>query len=144
MERVSTATDNIYRRRELVFYLNDGCVISSKDANFSTIPLNKISMLELIVRDRAYRIRKSDLPPSFVEFVHFRTTGFDYKVDERSTLYETVPMNSWSIGWSDGRTEHLIEVDFQTGFVLRDYTQPVAKSSPSHFHPQSKVYERNM
>jgi len=126
----SQATDNIYLHRALNFYMEDGRVISSRDANWHKVELKKVQMLELLIRGKTYRIRKSDLPSSFVEFIHFRSKGIDFKIDKDSKL--SLPQ------------EHNTEVDFITGDIIRNYARPVTKGLPTHFHPQSSVWERGV
>ena len=138
----STATDNIYLHRELRLHMNDGGIISSRDANWHKVELRKVNMLELIIKGKTYRIRKSDLPSSFIEFVHFRSKGINFVIDANSKLSVPEEHNSWSIGWSDGTSEHIAEIDFATGNLNLNYVRPVTKSLPSHFHPQSQVWER--
>ena len=138
----STATDNIYLHRELRLHMGDGGIISSRDANWHKVELRKVNMLELIIKGKTYRIRKSDLPSSFIEFVHFRSKGINFVIDANSKLSVPEEHNSWSIGWSDGTNEHIAEIDFATGNLNLNYVRPVTKSLPSHFHPQSQVWER--
>jgi len=145
MEKViSSATDNIYRDRYLLFYMEDGYTVSSREHNWHAVQLDKVKMLELVIRRLNWRIRKTDLPDSFVEFVHFRTKGIQWISMDGNVTVEPEEFNSWSIGWSDGKIEHLAEVDFQTGKLIRNYQRPCTNKLPSHFHPQSKVLERGV
>ena len=140
----SVATDNIYLHRELKFYMDDGSILSSKELNWHQIALKKVKMLELSIKGKSYRIRQEDLPSSFIEFVHFRSKGIDFKSDGKSILTLPEEHNSWSIGWSDGENEHIAEIDFQTGNLNRNYVRPATKSLPTHFHPQSTTWERGL
>ena len=79
-----------------------------------------------------------------MEFTHHRSKGIDFIVSEESKLSVPMEFNSWSIGWTDGETEFLAEIDFKTGDLIRNYSQPITKSLPSHFHPQSKVWDRGV
>ena len=139
---ISTTTDEEYFNRFILFHLNDGRIISSREINFHGIELKKIKMMELNIRGRSYRIRKEDLPDSFVEFIHHRTKGTAFIYNKEVGLSIREEFNSWSIGWTDGKTEFLIEIDFQTGLIIRKYEQPLTDKSTSHLHPQSLVLER--
>lgn len=139
----STATDHIYLHREVRFLLDDGTVMSSRDVNFHGVPLRRVIELRCTIRNRDYRIRKADLPPTFVEFLHFRSTGRDFRVNPATGLHEMEPTNSWTIGWTDGTTEFLMEIDFQTGEMIGSYERPAApRLLPTHWHPDSRVLER--
>lgn len=139
----STATDEIYRNRSLNFHFSDGTSVSSRDANWHQVNLSKVEMLELTIRSKTYRIRKSDLPESFVEFVHFRSRGNRFVISNNN-LSVPEEYNSWSIGWTDGATEFMCEVDFQTGDIIENYDRPLSKERHTHFHPQSKILERGI
>ena len=138
----SKATDEEYFNRFILFHLTDGRVISSREINFHGIELKKIKMMELNIRGRSYRIRKEDLPDSFIEFIHHRTKGTTFAISQESGLSLPEEFNSWSIGWTDGKTEFLAEIDFQTGLMIRKYEQPLTDKSISHLHPQSMILER--
>lgn len=143
MYKVSHAKDDIYVNRYVIFHYPDGKKISSRDANFHQINLALIIMLELCIKGKSYRIRKTDLPSTFVEFIHFRSKGIKFIVNNENL---TVPdeYNSWSIGWTDGAREYLCEVDFQTGNLIQNYDQPVSKARRTHFHPESAILEKGL
>lgn len=140
----STATDHIYLHRHLEFVLDDGSVVSSVDTNFHQIPLHRLIEMRLNIRNQSWRVRKSDhVKSGFVEFLHYRTTGRDYKVNPDTGLYELRPFDSWSLGWTDGVMEYLMEIDFQAGDLIGSYQRPCrGKANPSHYHPQSRILER--
>jgi len=140
---LSNATDDIYRNRHINFHLQDGRIISSRETNFHQMNLSKIIMLELFIRGKTYRIRRIDLPDTFIEFVHFRSKGIRFIVND-SNLTVPAEYNSWSIGWTDGTKEYLFEIDFQTGNIIQDYDQPVCKDRVTHFHPESLILERGI
>lgn len=144
MRQESTATDNVYIHREIRFYLSDGQILSSKDLNWHQVVLSLVVMLELEIRKKIYRIRKSDLPSTFIEFIQFRTKGFRFAIDKDTGISVPEEFNSWSIGWSDGAKEYLAEIDFQTGDFIRKYELPISIDRASHFHPQSKILERGL
>lgn len=136
----STATDDIYVNRHLSFHLIDGRILSSRDLNWHHVLARSVMMLELNIRNRIYRVRRQDLPSSFVEFIHFRTKGTKFNGRVDGEVLEPEQYNSWTIGWTDGQTEYLCEIDFQTGAMVRNYEQPL--SVKSHLHPDSLVLER--
>jgi len=141
---LSTATDNIYHNRYVLYHLDEGNIISSRDYNWQSMILPRVKMLELVIRQKRYRIDKADLPSGFVEFIHFRSKGMTWKLNTETGLHTPEEFNSWTIGWSDGANEHLVEIDFSTGDILRRYDNPIVKGkeTPTHYHPQSLVHER--
>jgi hypothetical protein len=101
-------------------------------------------MLELVIRNKRYRIRKEDCPSTFVEFVHFRSKGIRWIMDMSLKIHLPEEYNSWTIGWSDGEMEHLVEIDFPTGDMVQRYDRKSTQSLPTHFHPESVIYERGV
>lgn len=138
----SVATDDIYLNRHISFHLSDGRIISSRNLNWHHVAMRIVDMLELNIRNRIYRIRRYDLPSSFVEFIHFRSKGTTFTGKVGGVVHEPEQYNSWTIGWTDGAIEYLCEVDFQTGNIIRNYEQPI--SVKSHLHPDSLILERGI
>jgi len=142
MERSrSIATDNIYRNRGLRFTLDDGTVVLSTETNWHQVPARRVVGIELFIRQYKYRIAKCDLPDTFIEFIHFRSKGTKWVFSEARSMILPEEMNSWTIGWSDGTTEHLAEFDFQTGQPIRVYDEPISMKRTRR-HPESLIAER--
>lgn len=137
---MSKSLDSGNRHTYLLFHLQSGLVISSKDSHFHNVPLNLISKIELRTKYYVYSLDKQDLPASFKEFVHFRSAG-NTVVQTQEGVHEVLPILTWSLGWTDGFTEYLQEYDFKSGKHLRSYELPRdINSNKSHFHPDSEDF----
>ena len=143
-QELSKATDNIYLNRYVLFHLMDGTIITSEQINWQSVNVHRIKMLELVIRNKRYRIVKAELPSGFVEFIHFRTKGMTFILNTKTGMSEPQELNSWSIGWSDGVNEYLMEIDLSTGDMIGSYTLPIERGREveSHYHPQSLIKER--
>jgi len=130
-------TDKKNRNAELMFFFDDGTSLSSKEVHFHDVPLNTIVKIQARFKYFNYVIEKESLPATFKEFVHFRSSGITF-VDNGTEILDKRPINTWSLGWTDGRVEYMKEYEFKTGEMLREYESPRNPvDSPSHFHPES-------
>lgn len=131
--------DTGFKFKHIEFHTLDGKKVKSKEKHFHDVKLDDIVAIEVHLKYSTHRLDVSNLPSTFVEFVHFRSGGVTTRFFENGS-FESVPINTWTIGWTDGTTEYLTEYDFKTGELLRSYTTPRDEvSSPTHFHPQSKT-----
>lgn len=120
------------QKRYWVVHLTGGGQLSEHQCRWVDVPIHQIVMMELMVLGNKYLIERRNCPPTFVEFVQFKTAlrslrGIPGKVDD------TV---SRCIGWHDGTTEYYIRVDERTGKRIGDMH---TYSPPRHLHPQSKM-----
>lgn len=120
------------QKRYWVAHLNDGRQLNEHQCRWVDVPLHQIKMLELNVLGNKYLIERRNCPPTFVEFVQFKTAlrslrEIPGKVD--STV-------SRCIGWHDGRTEYYIRIDEKAGKRIGDMQ---TYSPPRHLHPDSKM-----
>ena len=131
--------DNDLKFKHLEFHTLDGKKVKSKERHFHDVELSKIVAMEVHLKYETHRLDVSSLPSTFVEFVHFRSGGLKTRFIPGGGQ-ESVQINTWTIGWTDGDTEYLTEYDFKTGELLRSYTQTRDDTvNPTHFHPQSRT-----
>ena len=136
MMRVSDASN---RNCYMLFHLDSGITLSSRDINFQDVELSKVKKIEMFFKYNAYALDKTLLPSSFLEFVHFRSGGQQYVVWGNGSDGEMRQIMTWTLGWTDGTNEYLDEFEFKTGKHLRRYVTPRnSKVNPSHFHKQSR------
>lgn len=132
-----TALDTGNRHAHLLFYLEDGNVYSSRDIHFHDINLYNIVKIQAKFKYFTHTLKKVDLPESFKEFVHYRSGGVTF-VNNGQEILDKRPINTWSLGWTDGNTEFIQEYQFKTGELLREHKVPRDQAArPSHFHPES-------
>lgn len=131
------APDATNRHAYLNFIMKDGGVISTKDKHFHDVPLSEIEGIEAKFKYFTHKLLKKDLPPSFKEFVHYRSGGVTV-IFVTKDIYDRRPIHTWTMGWTDGTTEYLREFEFKSGDCLKEFTCPRdIEKFPSHFHPQS-------
>lgn len=123
-----TPLDSEYRNRHLEFYGNGICV-DSRLVNWKNVNLHSLDKIAMKIGKMVYEIERKNCPSSFVEFIHFRSAGVE----------NSKPLHTWTIGWTNGVSEFLIEADFHTGRFLRSFKQPVLSDQPTHRHPQTKI-----
>lgn len=120
------------QKRYWVAHMKDGTQLNEHNCRWTDVPLHQIVMMELSMMGNKYLIEKRNCPPTFVEFVQFKTAyrklrGIPGKPDQ--TL-------SRCIGWHDSTTEYYIRVDEKTCKRIGDIH---TYSPPRHLHPQSKL-----
>jgi len=108
------------QKRYWVAHLIDGRQLNEHQCRWVDVPIHQIKMLELSMMGKKYLMERRNMPPTFVEFVQFKTA-------ERK-LHGTpgVPDKtvSRSIGWHDGTTEYYIKVDELSLIHISEPTRP--------------------
>ena len=113
------------------FDMLDGTTLSTLVVNWRDVPdWRNVVRLRCRIRDRRFTVESAD-KPTFRFFVTFRCAGSTWKLVHGELQPHRI--NTWVIGWSDGRMKYLTEIDFHTGEKLRDYIEPLR--SLAHIHP---------
>ena len=98
-----------YRRRWETYTTPDQ-VYDSRQINWRDVPWKDVTKLQASVRDHEYTVDNTG--PKFKSFIRWRWGGFD--------AGRTI--NTWCIGWTDGKTCFMKEIDFKTGdMVEKEY-----------------------
>lgn len=96
-------TDDCYRRRwEL--YTTQSNVYDSREVNWRDIPWNEVTKIEVSVEGKHYEVVPGD---GFVGFIRWRWGGFHNN--------GAIPINVWCVGWHDGVTCFMKEIEFKDG-----------------------------
>ena len=96
--------DSCYRRRwEL--YRTPNKVYDSRIINWRDIPWNEVYGIEAYVEGQMYAV--DNYSPGFVSFIRWRWGGFHNN--------GAIPINVWCIGWHDGTTCFMKEIEFKDG-----------------------------
>ena len=120
-------------RYYVLYHLDSGLVLSSKDVHFHEVPLDKVEKIDLVLKYYTRRLDKSTLGADFKEFIHFRSVTHTKRLFENKP--ESISFQSWTLGWTDHTNEYLDEYLVKTGdhlnrtVIPRDFTK-----NPSHFH----------
>ena len=95
--------DSEYRRRWET-YTTPEAVYDSRYVNWRDVPWDEVTKLEASVEGRNYVVESGE---GFQSFIRWRWGGFHYN--------GRVPINIWCIGWTDGITCFMKEIEFKDG-----------------------------
>jgi hypothetical protein len=116
--------------------MKDNSTNSTRDVRFSQLNIDNIVKIEVFLKYHTYVLNSALLPATFLEFIHFRSTGRRNRRLQNGEI-ESVPLNTWTVGWRDvNGIEHLDEFDFKSGkHISRKDIISNSETRKSHFHP---------
>lgn len=132
--RKDLALDSEYRDRFVEFHMYDGEILNSQVINWRHVKWNEVIKLRMYMRGRWYEVDCKD-KPTFKFFMNYRWAGVTW--DTVNGELKRRKINSWAIGWSDGKRQFCKEVDFQTGDLVREYEGELLPDS-ENIHPMVK------
>ena len=94
--------DSEYRRRWELYTTPDQ-VYDSRKVNWRDIPWDQVTQLQASVLEHEYTINNMGL--GFQSFIRWRWGGID----------QGKPINVWCVGWTDGVTCFMKEIEFKDG-----------------------------
>jgi hypothetical protein len=65
--------------------------------------------------------------------MNFRWWGKEAKYKNQEYIGHEI-VNLWTIGWTDGVTCYLKDIDFYTGLLVKEYQEPLS-TLQAHIHP---------
>lgn len=98
--------DSEYRRKWET-YTTPNKVYDSRITNWHDVPWDEVTKLQANVNGNEYTIDNSD--PSFKSFIRWRWGGVDRGKE----------INVWCIGWTDGVTCFMNEIEFKDGSMTK-------------------------
>ena len=133
--------DSTNRHKYIAFTLDDNSVVSTRDAYFKDIEIDRVIKIEVFLKTNTFVLDKATLPGSFLEFIHYRSAGTSEMDFGTGRGPERVPINTWTVGWrAVSGAEHLDEFDFKSGVHIQRKVRPNnSRFKSSHWHPQSLV-----
>ncbi|MCK5616129.1 hypothetical protein KAR91_80440 [Candidatus Pacearchaeota archaeon] len=96
--------DSEYRRRWELYTTPDQ-VYDSREVNWREVPWEEVIELKASVEGHEYTVDNSG--PGFQSFIRWRWGGFHNN--------GAIPINVWCIGWTDGVTCFMKEIEFKDG-----------------------------
>ena len=145
------ATDDEYRRRWVLYFLNDGRIEDSRQKNWREVEWEKLDKIVVSIEGKEHVIEKH--PKNHKFFLAFRQAGMEV-VNHNTNFVEKVNgvrklriekeykrIHIWTFGVTDGIDCFLVDIDFYTGTLLRAYQEPLIKYK-SHIHPRIKELDR--
>lgn len=116
-----------YKDRWEEFYVQSGEFYDSREVNWRDVPWDKVVKVRVRILDKVHDFDNKELDFKF--FINFRRGG----KTSTKTRIET-DINIWTVGWTDGCTCFLKDIDFYTGEIVGEYTVPLDRCKP-HIHP---------
>lgn len=126
--------DSEYRRRWEEYHLSDGTIKDSREINWRDVDWTKVVKLVASVEGKRYEIERKG-KKTFKFFMRLRWGGKEAQYNERKEYIGHKNINIWTIGWTDGKTCHLQDIDFYTGDLIKKYRTPL-KEFKAHIHPK--------
>jgi hypothetical protein len=125
--------DSEYRDRWEEFYLANGTVEDSRLKNWREVAWDQVIQITVHMVGHTYTVNCKDL--RFKAFMNFRWGGFGFMLDESGVKKDKrEPINIWTIGWTNGETCYLKDIDVLTGKLIKNYTAPLSQFK-AHIHP---------
>lgn len=98
--------DSCYRRRWELYYTPNK-VYDSREVNWKDIPINEVYSIESYIEGQIHTVDNYD--SGFVSFIRWRFGGQEW-IDG-----EVHKIDVWCIGWTDGVTCFMKEIEFKDG-----------------------------
>ena len=121
------------RKRYWVAHLAGGRQLHEHNCSWATVPIEQVTMLELMMCGNKYTLERSQLPPNFLGFICFKTAVRSLRgIPNRPDKVE-----SRCIGWTDGKVEYILRIDENTckpQGQVEVHTVPTGQF-PMHLHP---------
>lgn len=126
--------DSEYRRRWQEYHLSDGRVFDSRVKNWREVKWEKMEKIVTNIEGNEYSIDNKN-KKNFKCFMCFRWGGQEAVFKETGEYEKHIPINIWTVGWTDGEKHYLTDIDFYTGKIIKKYTAPF-KEFKNHIHPR--------
>jgi hypothetical protein len=127
-----THLDFEYRNRWIEFHLADGTIEDSRLKNWRDVVWSQVVCL--IVCMLGYTHNVSCDGPNFKAFMNFRWGGLEAVFDENGEYVEHKAIKIWTVGWTDGESCFLKDIDFHTGMLIKNYKTSLVQFK-GHLHP---------
>lgn len=111
------------------FTLDDGQVVNSRLVNWRDVEWDRVVKILVKIKGNIHEFTSDQ--EGFVGFMNFRWGGQEWIDGVRRKIH------IWTVGWTDGDTCYLTDIDFKTGQFVKNYTMSV-KELHRHVHPLIK------
>lgn len=124
--------DSEYKNRWELFYLDNGSVEDSREKNWRDVAWNHVVKVEIHMKGKVYSVDNSG--EGFKFFLNFRRYGFVSKYNKFREYVGKKKINTWIIGWTNGKECFLKEVDFYSGKLVKEFSTSLCHQI-GHIHP---------
>jgi hypothetical protein len=130
--------DSEYRRRWQEYYLSNGTVKDSRQINWRNVEWEKVVRIDTFINGKKHSVTCQD--HRFKYFMCFRWGGVK-PVYENGAYKSHGNIAIWTVGWTDGTTCFLKDIDFFTGDHIKDYISPLSNFK-GHIHPRVATWQQ--
>jgi hypothetical protein len=127
--------DSEYRNRWIEFHLADGTVEDSRLKNWRQVAWDRVICLSAHLLDKVHEVDCEGT--NFKAFMNFRWGGQENIYADDGQYVGHIPIKTWTIGWTDGRSCFLKDIDFYTGQLIKNYITSLSQFK-GHLHPLVK------
>jgi len=124
--------DSMYRNRWEEFYLLNGTVEDSRLKNWREVAWDQVVQIQAHLLNHVHTVDCNG--PGFKAFMNFRWGGQEAKYDKAGKYTGHKPIKIWTIGWTDGESCFLKDIDFYLGGLIKEYKAPL-QLFKRHLHP---------
>ena len=124
--------DSEYRDRWEEFFLVNGTVEDSRLKNWREVNWRDVIQISVHILDHVHVVDCKG--PGFKTFMNFRWGGQEAIYADDGQYVGHMPIKIWTVGWTDGETCFLKDIDFYTGDLIKEYKTPL-KQFREHLHP---------
>ena len=124
--------DAEYRNRWQEFHLANGTVEDSRVKNWRQVAWGQVILITAYLLGHVHKVDCAG--PGFLAFLNFRWGGQEPTYDGLGKYTGHRRIRIWTIGWTDGRTCFLKDIDFYTGRFIKRYQAPLSQFQ-KHLHP---------
>jgi len=124
--------DSEYRDRWELFYLLNGTVEDSREKNWRDVQWGQVVRIEARLLRYVHTVDCSGT--GFRAFMNFRWGGWEAMYGRNGQFAGHRKIKIWTIGWTDGVTCFLKDIDFYAGQLIKEYTAPLSLFK-GHIHP---------
>lgn len=123
--------DSMYKNRWEEFYLNDGIIKDSRQINWRNVEWDKVIKIVAHLKKSTFVVDNKG--SGFRAFMNFRWGGAEAMYEKGKYLGHK-KIHVWTIGWTDGVTCFLKNIDFKTCQLIDECVSPIGVFV-GHVHP---------
>lgn len=124
--------DKEYRDRWIEFHLVNGKIEDSRFKNWRQVAWDQVVCIIAYLKKHVHKVDCTG--HSFKAFMNFRWGGMEPVYNQSGKYTGHQPIRIWTIGWTDGLTCFLKDIDFYTGRLIKNYQVPLSQFQ-KHLHP---------
>ena len=119
--------DSEFRNSWQEFTLKDGIVLDSRQINWRDVAWDRVVKIVVKIKGKVHKFDFTE-EEGFIGYMNLRWGGQEWINGVKKKI------DVWTVGWTDGVTCFLNDIQFKTGEFIKSYTMPI-KELRQHIHP---------